>query len=87
VELTDHHRWIYRDPSIGGDDPGTGFDAYLAAPERIAFWVAELAGFGRGTDGRVRTRTNRQAEPVVTAGRRGQEIGQLLIGRVVSEAA
>ena len=44
-------------------------------------------GFGRGTDGRVQTRTNGQAEPVVTAGRRGQEIGQLLIGRVVPEAA
>jgi hypothetical protein len=29
VELTDHHRWIYHDPSIGGDDPGTGFDDYL----------------------------------------------------------
>ena len=44
-------------------------------------------GFGRGTDGRVQTKTNGQAEPVVTAGRRGQEIGQLLIGRVVPEAA
>lgn len=43
-------------------------------------------GFGRGTDGRVQTRTNEQAEPVVTAGRRGQEIGQLLIGRFVPEA-
>jgi len=30
VELTDHHRWIYHDRSIGGDDPGTGFDDYLA---------------------------------------------------------
>jgi hypothetical protein len=44
-------------------------------------------GFGRGTDGRVRTGTNGQAEPVVvTAGRRGQEIGQPLMERVVSEA-
>jgi len=40
---------------------------------------------GHGTDGRVRTG---QAELVgVTAGRRGQEIGQLLIERVVSGAA
>jgi hypothetical protein len=39
---------------------------------------------GRGTDGRVRTG---QAELVVTAGRRGQEIRRLLIGRVVSGAA
>ena len=26
------------------DHPGTGFDDYLATPERIASWVAELAG-------------------------------------------
>src|SRR5215469_641497 len=40
---------------------------------------------GHGTDGRVRTG---QAElVVVTAGRHGQEIGQLLIERVVSGAA
>jgi hypothetical protein len=40
VELTDHHQWIHDDPSIGRDDPGTGFDDYLATPERIASWVA-----------------------------------------------
>jgi hypothetical protein len=40
VKLTGHHRQIYDDPSIGRDDPGTGFDAYLATPERIASWVA-----------------------------------------------
>jgi hypothetical protein len=39
VELTGHHRWIYHDRSTGGDDPGTGFDGYLATPERIASWV------------------------------------------------
>ena len=26
VELTEHHRRIYEDPSIGGDDPGGAFD-------------------------------------------------------------
>ena len=46
---------------------------------------AGAGGFGRGTDGRVRTG---QAELVaVTSGRRGQETGQLLIERVVSGAA
>jgi hypothetical protein len=44
VELTDHGRWIHDDLSIGRDDPGTGFDDYLATPERIASWAAELAG-------------------------------------------
>jgi hypothetical protein len=51
VELTDHHRWIYDDPSIGRDDPGTGFDDYLATPEPIASWVPELAGSVVGLTG------------------------------------
>ena len=88
MELTDHHRQIYDDPSIGGDDPGTGFDDYLATPERIASWVAELAGSVEGLTGGVEPgRTGRREPVVVTAGRRGQEIGQLLIERVVSGAA
>jgi hypothetical protein len=51
VELTDHYRWIYDDPSTGRDDPGTGFGDYLATPERIASWVAELAGSVVGLTG------------------------------------
>src|SRR6516162_7311444 len=42
-------------------------------------------GHGHGTDGRVRTGQAKLV--VVTAGRRGQEIGQLLIERAVSGAA
>jgi len=42
VELTQHHRDIYEDSSIGGDDPGRGFDRYLEDPRRRATWVAEL---------------------------------------------
>jgi GNAT superfamily N-acetyltransferase len=42
VELTQHHRDIYEDPAIGGDDPGRGFDRYLEDPRRRATWVAEL---------------------------------------------
>jgi hypothetical protein len=33
VELTEHHRRIYEDPSVGGNDPGSAFDDYLTAPE------------------------------------------------------
>jgi len=29
AELTEYHRSIYGDPTIGGDDPGAGFDDYL----------------------------------------------------------
>ena len=85
MELTDHDRWIYDDPSIGRDDPGTGFDDYLGHTGTDRVLGGGTGWLGHGTDGRVRTG---QAElVVVTAGRRGQEIGQLLIERVVSGAA
>jgi len=59
AELTEYHRGIYGDPTIGGDDPGAGFDGYLASPQRAASWVAETDGrvvgltglFDRGTCG------------------------------------
>ena len=51
VELTEHHRRIYEDPSIGGDDPGSAFDDYLAVPERVASWVADLDGWVVGLTG------------------------------------
>src|SRR6266568_5659081 len=44
TELTEYHRSIYGDPSIGGDDPGAGFDGYLATSQRIGSWVAESDG-------------------------------------------
>lgn len=44
VELTQHHRNIYEDPSIGGNDPGRGFDRYLENPQRHGTWVAEIDG-------------------------------------------
>jgi GNAT superfamily N-acetyltransferase len=87
AELTEYHRSIYGDPSIGGDDPGAGFDAYLATSQRTGSWVAEsdarvigLTGlFDRGRSGEV--------EPVVVAAAaRDQGIGRMLIGRVVEEA-
>ena len=43
VELTEYHQRIYEDPAIGGDDPGVGFDDYLALPQRVSSWVAESA--------------------------------------------
>jgi GNAT superfamily N-acetyltransferase len=87
AELTEYHRGIYGDPSIGGDDPGAGFDSYLATPERLGSWVAESHGmilgltglFGRGASGEV--------EPVIVAeAARNLGIGRRLIGRVVEEA-
>jgi hypothetical protein len=40
AQLVEHHREIYGDVTIGGDDPGSGFDEHLATPQRVTTWVA-----------------------------------------------
>jgi GNAT superfamily N-acetyltransferase len=87
AELTEYHRGIYGDPSIGGDDPGAGFDDYLATTQRIRSWVAASHGRVVGLTGLLDRGTSGEVEPVVVAeAARDQGIGRLLIGRVVEEA-
>lgn len=87
VELTEHHRRIYEDELIGGDDPGSGFDDYLAVPERVASWVAESAGSIVGLTGLFDHGTSGEVEPVVVAEWfRGRGVGRLLIDHVVAES-
>jgi len=87
AELTQYHRRIYGDPSIGGDDPGAGFDDYLASPERKRSWVAESHGRVVGLTGLLDRGTSAEVEPVVVAEAvRDQGIGRMLISRVVDEA-
>jgi GNAT superfamily N-acetyltransferase len=87
VELTEHHRRIYGDPTIGGDDPGAPFDEYLATPERVGSWVADQDGRVIGLTGLFDHGASGEVEPVVvTAARRRGGVGQALIQRVVEEA-
>jgi GNAT superfamily N-acetyltransferase len=87
VELTEHHRRIYDDPSVGGDDPGGAFDDYLAVPERVASWVADLDGWVVGLTGLFDRGKRGEVEPVVVTDRvRSRGVGRLLIERVVTEA-
>jgi len=87
AELTEYHRSIYGDPTIGGDDPGAGFDDYLAGPQRAGSWVAESDGRVIGLTGLLDRGTSGEVEPVVVAGAaRGQGIGRMLISRVAGEA-
>jgi GNAT superfamily N-acetyltransferase len=87
AELTEHHRRIYGDPSIGGDDPGSGIDPYLAAPERVGSWVAETQGAVVGLTGLLDRGTSAEVEPVVvTEGLRSEGVGRQLIDRVIQEA-
>jgi GNAT superfamily N-acetyltransferase len=87
TELTEYHRSIYGDPSIGGDDPGAGFDDYLAEPKRMASWVARSHGGVIGLTGLFDRGRSGEVEPVVVAeAARNQGIGRMLISRVVEEA-
>jgi GNAT superfamily N-acetyltransferase len=87
AELTEYHRRIYRDPSIGGKDPGAGLDGYLATSELMGSWVAESQGSVVGLTGLFDRGTSGEVEPVVVAESvRGRGIGSMLISRVVDEA-
>jgi GNAT superfamily N-acetyltransferase len=91
IELTQAHRELYGDPSIGGQDPGRFFDRHLelVGPEHL--WVAvdgeQVVGLvglmmSGGSEGR-----EAEVEPVVVAAaHRGHGVGQALLARVAAEA-
>jgi N-acetylglutamate synthase-like GNAT family acetyltransferase len=86
-ELTQHHRVIYDDPSIGGDDPGHYFDQHLArvGPERL--WVAVDSGRVVGLTGLIVEDEEAEVEPlVVTPKNRTKGIGHALVSYVIEEA-
>ena len=86
AELTEYHRRIYGDPSIGGDDPGAAFDEYLADPRRIGSWVAGSQDRVVGLTGLFDHGTSAEVEPVVvTEAARNRGVGRTLIGCVVQE--
>lgn len=86
-ELTQHHRDIYDDPSIGGADPGVHFDEYLEHPKLAGAWVAEDEGEVVGLTGLLVEGAEAEIEPVVVrAARRARGIGRRLIERMLLEA-
>jgi N-acetylglutamate synthase-like GNAT family acetyltransferase len=87
TDLTAWHRQLYADPTIGGSDPGAGFDAHLVevGPERI--WVAEQDGRVVGLAGMILSERKVELEPLsVRAGCRGLGIGRQLAEAVIAAA-
>jgi GNAT superfamily N-acetyltransferase len=85
--LTQRHRDIYGDPTLGGSDPGLEFDAYLvdSVPHRV--WVAQLAGRVLGLCGLLVRGEESELEPIVVdPSRRSRGIGALLAQVAVAES-
>jgi N-acetylglutamate synthase-like GNAT family acetyltransferase len=84
AELTRLHRALYDDESIGGDDPGSGFDGY---PQRAQLWVAERKNSVVGFVGLVVHGRRAEIEPVVVSfDARGQGIGRSLVETALESA-
>ena len=87
VQLVEHHREIYSDPTIGGDDPGAGFDDYLALPDRVITWVAAEGDSIVGLAGLLWADEESTIEPVVVERRhRRTGVGRRLIETAIDES-
>jgi ribosomal protein S18 acetylase RimI-like enzyme len=87
AELTQHHRDLYGDQSIGGTEPGLQFDAHRDRADLVGLWIAEEDGNPVGLTGLLLQGDEAQIEPViVTAARRGNGIGDALLRHARAEA-
>jgi GNAT superfamily N-acetyltransferase len=87
AQLVQHHREIYDDPRIGGDDPGAGFDEYVALPQRVATWVAVEGDELVGMTGLLWEADEATIEPVVVhPDHRRTGIGRALVETAVAES-
>ena len=87
AELTEWHRQIYQDPSIGGDDPGRYFDEHLEQVGSEHIWVAEVDSQIVGLTGIILGESEAELEPlVVSEGYRGSGIGRQLTEVVIQTA-
>lgn len=87
AEMTERHRDIYEDPSIGGDEPGLEFDQHLSrvGPERV--WVATSGEEIVGLVSLIQDGEQAEVEPIVVSSQhRGLKIGHELLNHAVEQA-
>ena len=87
IELTQRHRDIYFDQSIGGDDPGAAFEEYLKKTNLAGIWVAEQESHVVGMAGLLMDGNEAEIEPIVVcSNHRSHGVGSLLLERLKTEA-
>jgi GNAT superfamily N-acetyltransferase len=85
--LTQRHRDIYRDPSIGGADPGIELDQHLSHPRLAKLWVAVLDGEIVGLCGLLVEHEEAELEPIVVHPfHRNRGIGARLASQAIDES-
>lgn len=85
VELTQRHRDIYEDPTIGGDDPGLFFDKHLSRVGEQNIWVAVHNDRVVGMIGLI-LEDESEVEPIVVkSDYRDRGIGGRLLKHVISK--
>jgi ribosomal protein S18 acetylase RimI-like enzyme len=86
-DLTERHREIYRDPTIGGQDPEDFFDKHLRKVGEKNVWVAVIGGKVVGFLGMILDDEEAEMEPVVVHhSHRGKGVGSALVGMAIKEA-
>lgn len=87
AELTHHHRALYDDPTIGGEQPGLYFDRHLEQAGADHIWLAERGGQVLGLVGLVFSGPETEIEPIIVQqGCRGEGVGQSLLAAAVAAA-
>ena len=87
AQMTQHHRDIYNDPSIGGDNPGLEFDQHLEKVSAKHVWVACIDEQVVGLTALIHTGEEAEIEPVaVSKEHRGQGVGRALVDHATAEA-
>jgi ribosomal protein S18 acetylase RimI-like enzyme len=86
-DLTERHREIYSDSTIGGKDPEDHFDKHLRKVGEKNVWVAVLGRKVVGLLGMIIDDQEAEMEPVVVHhSHRGKGVGTALIRTAVKEA-
>jgi GNAT superfamily N-acetyltransferase len=86
-DLTERHREIYSDATIGGQDPEDFFDKHLRKVGEKNVWVAVLGRKVVGLLGMIIDDEEAEMEPVVVHhSHRGKGVGSALVRTAIKEA-